>query len=173
MRSIPGTGAAAEAEVALTTAQGPEVQEFATAVAPVNHALSSDKRSAAAAATATGDDGPRAGDKLTTGDGDGGSGFAGFSPLPPPKRARGLLDEAAQLPSNYLGAIRALELKIVEAQQMQHAVMELRVRAAMQSNRLVLLDNPPLRAHLKKLKAKAQGLMEAVHGSSQAVAASQ
>ena len=50
--------------------------------------------------------------------------------------------------------------KIVEAQQMQNEVMELRVLAVMASNERVMFDNPVIRDQLKRMRMAAACLQE-------------
>ncbi|GAX83169.1 hypothetical protein CEUSTIGMA_g10595.t1 [Chlamydomonas eustigma] len=64
------------------------------------------------------------------------------------------------IPPNYIAAVQALEMKIVEAQQLEDEVMELRVQAVVASNRLLLTDNPVVRDRIKATRSKAMYLQQ-------------
>eukprot|EP00198_Chlamydomonas_reinhardtii_P000792 XP_001690127.1 predicted protein [Chlamydomonas reinhardtii] len=79
-----------------------------------------------------------------------GSGRLGLAPPPAAAAPPG-----ANLAVRLGDPIKALEMMLLEAQAMRDEVLDLRVQAALTSNRLVRLDNPMLRDRISRLKAEA------------------
>ncbi|GMH40962.1 hypothetical protein BSKO_08866 [Bryopsis sp. KO-2023] len=57
---------------------------------------------------------------------------------------------------DFMATVRSLEIMMLEVQDLQGHVMELRVRAAIGGNKLARLDSPMLDEKLRKLKRKAE-----------------
>ena len=68
-------------------------------------------------------------------------------------------------PTDYLSLIRSLEMRIVEAQEMQDDSVDLSVRIAMANNRLIMVDNPIVRRNLKATREAAERLMGEINAA--------